>query len=111
MCTCICRPSSCRQGQNIGIPDPRLLSLEEFMQPLPEVGPDEIVETAPLLRAGECTFHHSRLWHCSLPNTSPTPRIAIVQRYVPDTNAPPKTACPDMAVPPGHGGGGKSGET
>jgi hypothetical protein len=53
-------------------------------------GVDEIVppEEAGLevvgyeLRAGECGFHHSLLWHASGPNTSDNPRRGFIPRYV-----------------------------
>lgn len=34
------------------------------------------------LKAGECGFHHSLLWHASGPNTSPNHRRGFVPRYV-----------------------------
>jgi len=37
--------------------------------------------TVPL-RAGDCTFHHSRLAHCATPNFTDDPRIAHVVIYV-----------------------------
>jgi ectoine hydroxylase-related dioxygenase (phytanoyl-CoA dioxygenase family) len=53
-------------------------------------GIDEIVpiEEAGLeavgyeLKAGECGFHHSLIWHASGPNTSPNPRRGFIPRYV-----------------------------
>jgi ectoine hydroxylase-related dioxygenase (phytanoyl-CoA dioxygenase family) len=34
------------------------------------------------LKAGECGFHHSLLWHASGPNTSENPRRGFIPRYV-----------------------------
>ena len=34
------------------------------------------------LKAGECGFHHSLIWHASGPNTSPNPRRGFIPRYV-----------------------------
>jgi phytanoyl-CoA hydroxylase len=34
------------------------------------------------LKAGECGFHHSLIWHASGPNTSENPRRGFIPRYV-----------------------------
>lgn len=34
------------------------------------------------LKAGECGFHHSLLWHASGPNTTENPRRGFIPRYV-----------------------------
>ena len=34
------------------------------------------------LKAGECGFHHSLIWHASSANTSTNPRRGFVPRYV-----------------------------
>jgi phytanoyl-CoA hydroxylase len=54
----------------------------------PGIGEVQPVEEAGLeavgyqLKAGECGFHHSLLWHASGPNTTPNPRRGFIPRYV-----------------------------
>jgi ectoine hydroxylase-related dioxygenase (phytanoyl-CoA dioxygenase family) len=54
----------------------------EALQPPEEAGLEVVGYE---LKAGECGFHHSLLWHASGPNTSPNPRRGFIPRYVAGT--------------------------
>ncbi len=51
----------------------------ESLRPPEEVGLEPVGYE---LKAGECGFHHSLLWHASGPNTSENPRRGFIPRYV-----------------------------